>query len=668
MVENKLVEQCPQCKHTTFKVLEDCPWVRYDKVSGKGLTEHLFIKRCTNADCLYEDNGLERQKQFIIQIAYNNDLDENPIEETQVEILETDIEIIFRRIEFYFKKEKWVKCKQYIDQILAEHIEFLSLISNEYKLLKLFVEYRNNKSDSRLNYKNILNSIKPNLNLSQRLHDILKLLFTNEQELNYEEFVNFKIKYFNNYLYLHVDYSLIALEKFKPIIVEKESRVELLTWFESLISDKIIIELTMDVLWKYRSTEKWPSDEVIFLEKACHALIPTKDNKDGDSLFYRLFKINTNQYAFNILLEQDKLKEAFRYLETIGMDYIPNEYTEYLMQDMEAKYKIDPHDFPFFVEYDDWVCDPGTEAWTNLDRWDLWVFYLRYLTAINFYEQQLKDISKKTYHGQIKVHMIELTESVFLPSLNNNIYINESWGTLKKSLNNFKNPQWDSEQESKQKNNIKISWEKNLLQVYHGFIQRVKTPPIVAEIYEEKGEWLKALEYYKKSNISEDQKREVLNKFSIDPKLFSELRQLSFEDQKQALAFTRLIIRTEPLLRDFVRRTLKRKGIPLDVAVRNIINDLDERKFKNQIPKLILPSTERKDELELLFFPELIQLMISKKYYSLFQDKFQYKNEWIAIQTQLTPIRNNLAHAIPITDLEFDYMMAITDRIGSMVK
>ncbi|MBI5474243.1 MAG: hypothetical protein HY961_18055 [Ignavibacteriae bacterium] len=389
-----------------------------------------------------------------------------------------------------------------------------------------------------------------------------------------------------------------------------------------------------------------------FFDSVCAAIIPTEENRNSDradSGWYREIKRNLNQFVFDSLVKEDKFEEACTYVETDGVDYIfrPHRSGGFFDEIME----VSEDAFPFSVDKNEWLTYDG---WGN-DLSREWAGLLRYLTLVDFYEKQFRDRSFKEYHEKIGKRILSLTD-MFLDGP----YIRED-------------------------------------------MIRKEIPPIVAEIYEEKGELQKALEYERITHRPAKVREAICSRYKIDDGLLAELIELNPIEQKQVLVYSRLIVRFESQLRKYVRRILSNneidfdariltlfpesfmensnattefvdndKGLAplkisvlaaarqfneaaserkLDVKVQNAFKRVDKTKTIFNKPTsrpMTIQGNHREDTLDYLTLPQLLTL-ITDEYWSHFSAVFERKQFIIAAKENLTPIRNDLAHAVALT-------------------
>lgn len=345
----------------------------------------------------------------------------------------------------------------------------------------------------------------------------------------------------------------------------------------------------------------------------------------GDAIWYRLLKQLTNKLAFDILLSQNKLEDAFNYFETVGVNYIiPRKEQQY---ESEEYFEVSKHGFPYNADESKWL-GPDELHGATLDCYysDIWAKVLKYLTKINFYENFIINSPNSQFISEVENQIIKITEDYLCDQ------------ELKREI---------------------LNW---------------KIPKIVGTIFEKRKDWNKAIKYYEISNISEKEKNEFIYycKFqrgdNIYRLLLDEVKHLTLREQKQILAFTKLIILLEPKLREFVRKTIEKHGQNVNFIVSNILGTKEIEKRKNRYEdELSLPSEPYKDELDWLTFPELLSLIINDNCWNYFNPIFKKKSGIISIISEITPIRNNIAHAMPLTEVQLNYTLEKTNRILKII-
>jgi tetratricopeptide (TPR) repeat protein len=360
------------------------------------------------------------------------------------------------------------------------------------------------------------------------------------------------------------------------------------------------------------------------MPRLTHLLFTEEDKiMSGDEMWYRLLKNITNKLVFNILLSQNKLDEAFNYFETVGVNYIiPTKDTQY---GQEEYFEVSKNGFPYNTDESKWL-GPDELHGATLDCYyaEIWVKVLKYLTKINFYESFIINSPDSPFMTEVENRIIKITEDYLCDK------------DLKKEI---------------------LNW---------------KIPVIVGKIYEKQKQWDMAIEHYKIANINDNEKQAFILKCknqrgdAIDRLLIDELKNLTSDEQRQILAFARIIVKTESKIKNFIRNIFSNNRIKLSDVIDSSIGK-KELNDRNKSSTLSISSLPVKDDLDWFTFPELIDLMMNDKYWQLFKKTFQYKTSLITFKTEITPIRNNIAHAKPISRLQLDYALDKTNQLLKLI-
>ncbi len=343
----------------------------------------------------------------------------------------------------------------------------------------------------------------------------------------------------------------------------------------------------------------------------------------GDEMWYRLLKKLTNKLVFNILLSQNKLEKAFNYFETVGINYIiPTKGIQY---GCEEYFEVSKNGFPYNTDESKWLGDDELHGAT-LDCYysEIWAIVLKYLTKINFYESFIINSPDSPFITEVENRIIKITEDYLCDQ------------NLKKEI---------------------LNW---------------KIPIIVGKIFEARKEWDRAIEHYKIANINDNEKQALILKCknqrgdAINRLLIDELKNLTVDEQRQILAFARIVVITESKLKKFIRYNLKNNAIKLSDVINATIGKKElEARSKSSV--LSISPVPVKDDLDWFTFPELIDLMMNDKYWQIFKKTFQNQNSLNAFKTEIIPIRNNIAHAKPISSLQLDYALDKTNRLLKLI-
>ncbi len=184
-----------------------------------------------------------------------------------------------------------------------------------------------------------------------------------------------------------------------------------------------------------------------------------------------------------------------------------------------------------------------------------------------------------------------------------------------------------------------------------------ETPSIVAKIYEKGKDWENALKFYKISHMPSTEREKILAQYKVDNELFSELRLLSPPQQNQTLAFVRILVQLEPLLRRYVRKVLEENDLDIAETVKTVMS---KKEYVRNEPALF--PIDRIDDLELLTLDQLFKLIIMENLWALFSSGSFSRDEWITAKNLLRPIRIKLAHSIQLNEEDFTYCK-IADRL-----
>lgn len=661
----KDLSKCPHCGEQTLETMENHPWIRHNKKNNQIETTQLFVRKCNNYGCKYEQNDIKSQKEKILDWCEQDNIHE--IEETQVEILENDLDICLARIKYYFLKGNYSEVKRNLDRVENKYYSdnILTHIYNHTALIRMICNHYegNVQLNSKLSAKIDAYLKKYFGNRTFFLLDLLKLLEFDKYNLilGSENYKLIKQRYFYNYIPVNIIGSYLHQNDIDSLEIFGDP--EYYFWIYMYQFDYLdIFSILFDVIKKYVDWNQWPNDEVMFCEQICKSIIPTYNNQNGSIDYYKKFKKYTNQLVFDILFYQERYEEAFSYIETDGVDYIRSKGIPYKKNEHMSPVSIDV--FQLSYQANDWLGHGWVHGESVIDEsthdgiWKDWVIYLKYLTVVDFYESQLSDIHKKKYYKYIENRIIDLTETLFNGDYKNNILLKEDMDDLETYL---KKIEW----ESRHGPSAVDKWIKRHADNYQSLLKLAQVPKIIPDIYSRHKKWLKALEYYKRAKISDEDKEKYISKYKIHDDLIDELKTLTIDEHKQVHAFTCIIIKLEPKLRNYIRKIFKKNTIEISSAVKNIVDNFWEKKNKNTYLKIRLPDNRDKDELEYLSFHELISIIISKRYFKYFQLDFPNKNEWISLQIELTPIRNNIAHSIPLSDTQYRYA---TEKVKLILK
>jgi hypothetical protein len=622
MNDRTTYQKCPNCHQRKLETISSHEWF----LANKGKVESHEHNKCVNCG-FEEDECLQQKKKIILAGIFGTDR-ESLIEETQCDRLEKETGVQIGRIYHYFEKRQWQKTISTIEEFCTNESNFQITVDKEPTLRTLKACCYYFSGQTRASQKESEN-FSPVFSTDERdaefVNNILRLL-SNQENAN-DEYEAFKQRWFCSFtapLIILTPADLLA-DCLASLITDNVSDSS--RFLDDFVTNTILghiflvegpfqngtIPLLFELVKSQVEWDRWPNDEIQFWEQITKSTIPTDENNNSNSHWFREIKRNTNLLAFDILLAQERMDEAFRYIETVGVDYIRAVEEEQSCEDNDWL-ALPSESYPLQLDPDEWLSDKDLHtAAYQCEYSEIWAEVRKYLTIIDFYAKQLdkKHLSRE-YSILVEDRILRVTEE----------YESDEW--LKEKHLNY------------------------------------RFPPIVAKIYSSRKDWKSARKYIEKSNIPEPERIDWLLKLDLLGRLFFALADLDSRKQQQVLAFVKLIIQLEPALRNCIRKTLNHKRVDWREKVRKSFH-VDKR-IEQHSSDYNLPSEPELDELDWLTFPEMIDVIIYQ-FWESFRESMGSKEDWIAIKKEITPIRNTIAHARPLTETQCNYVIEKAETI-----
>ena len=632
---------CPKCQEGELVQTDVHEWPSIDPIDGMARVLKHYSFKCSEVLCQYEEDQCDGAKAsfllFSLGIESPLDSDAFTFEATALsdricDKIETDPSIILARVIDSMCKEQWDKCAELLS-ILRQS----ALSENVQQTLNLLEGISFHKVKKSKSTRDCLDKLKVSGHSDTKsfifVSEILSALYSSQpgglyQELKDKWFADFRVPY------------NIPRNFEEPPWDSKAVEAYINRFFEhKVIMRYLVVPLLFELVLKVARDAQSRMREVQFFEQVLKTIKPTKDNTStADIYWYKNLKKQVNLLAFQALVKEEKLPEAFTYIETTGIDYLAlhsNQLslldqlnqTEPLPPDLydeneEYIFVIPSDALPYNPAPTDWIgeSDVHQACWQGF-YYEIWCIALKYLTVMNFYEQLLGNFAQEDVKKEIENRIIEQTK----------LYRNNP--TLRQEL---------------------LNW---------------RIPPIVAEVYEHGSNWKEALEYTKLANVDDDEKQKLLSKYQVDDELFKELTYSTQTEQRQVLAYTRLIARLEPNLRRFIRKELGNFSENWQLELRSIFTSRETTNPSTSTQgRLLISDDLRRDILDKLTLDQLLSIIIHDTYWkSVFSKHFSRQSEWIALREDLVPIRNQIAHAIPITDYQLRTVILKTTKLFKLI-
>lgn len=623
MNTNESAILCSKCGERKLHLLSEHEWV---VPSPLQIAYHRHWK-CVN--CGFEQNECwEKERELLASLFVKGSLAKS-IEAVQCEKIERDPAFQIGRIYHYFTTQRWAMASNSIEAFRTNEKNRRCWVENEFFLTCLsatclwFVGMARESENELAGFTPVIGDNQRDIGF---IYDIL-VAVTAKAKPSKGDCNKLKQKWFADFALPFASMSegeIQAMALRLAVVKSGEALNEVLEEIPRIVfrSDKVlqiaILPLFIELVRQRIDWQQWPNDEIVFLEQIQKTIIPTEANPRADIGWFREIKRQTNQLAFDLLLDQRKFSDAFKYIETTGVDYIRTVKGAKAFEYGDSDYLLLPTEcYPVQLKCDDWLGEDDVHqaAWQNADLYsETWARTLAYLTIVDFYREQLARQQPKDLSEAIKDQILLQTDAYKSDAVGQDI----------------------------------LNW---------------KFPQIVADIYLDRKNWQKGIEFLRLTNEPEETRTRLLEKYNIDGELFKDLAGLSREEQRQLLAFSRLFLRLEPQMRDFIRRRLR----PLDTywlsSLHDMFPELAKRKEMFPEERLNLASHARKDDLDWLTLGELLYFVTSKSFWQYFDKALGPRREWEAFQTYALQIRNNLAHSIPLTELEIQYAITMSDKI-----
>jgi hypothetical protein len=607
-------ETCPNCDELKFITIDEHPWIHFDK-NGIPLTEYHHHRKCIN--CGYEHDQCNEQKDKILFAAANEPFEDNIINASQCDRLNKNSTVQIARIYLTLRTKKWLNAIERINEFESNEANRPLTVdySTNLKILICICYYFLGQIKKS---KKIISGLTPNFLAHEKSNEFtFQIISMLNREISNQEYEEFKSKWFTNNA---VPFGVFSISGELLFIMSNSDKIFLeLPFAIEIMFTQITFPLFEKLILKKVDRSKWPNSEVEFLEHMTKMFVPIEENDNADAYWFRELKSCVNTLSFDILFTQEKFNEAFHYIETIGVDYInPRRDVPTVDLSDEDLFEISIEAFPYYPDPNIWLgCQDVHDAcWQNFYQ-EIWAEVLRYLTIMKFYENQLSNYISQPEKEYIKDRILLVT----------NRY--EDNGYLKREI---------------------LHW---------------KFPKIVANIYAERKDWQNAFEYLKLANLPEGQKSELLKHYNVDNELFEEIACLLEHDQREVLAFVRIIFRLERLLREYIRIVSKKNNLDLDSYVNSILNN---RNYNRQGYDTIFPTQNGNEILDKLTFSELFDLIVNPEIWQFFSAGRLIQEEWKTARGILGNIRIKLAHSKSLSGSELIYSLDLAKKIIDNIK
>jgi hypothetical protein len=647
-MDNK--KQCPHCGDSDLVIVDKHPGTITSDPEGTNLKYH-HIYKCNKCNATSKD--CDKFLDMLVYVSIEG-LNIDAIKKEHCEYIESHDVFMLARILYLIRERKFENAIKYITQLENNINDLKTLIINQKNnilLIKAFLLY---KLGNQKGVREILKGLSPDINSSHPstlfVNQLLNILIEDNIE-SYNSFIEYWFDDFN------IPFEIVEFpEVYEGHRIFIEKNIEYLFTIKGFF-ELIPISLLEDAIRKYSVWSKISNDKIIFLDqvvKTVHSIeieyshycanmrkqyekrildkFSKVDNPDSNDysedininslksyksysniIWYKNIKGLKDQLYFDLYIYNEKYEDAFEYYETEGVSHINGKKNVGYdtIDDEDDLFVLTPELFPTYFNPEDWLPHEDMHEVTYLGYYsEVWERVLRYLTIVHFYKGQLKNHPKQI-QDIIKDRIIFVTEK----------YMEDE----------FLNRE----------------------------VHRRRLPPFVADIYEERNEWEKAYDAMKNTNIKEGNKQK---KYTVDGELFNCVKHLPNVDQRQVLVYIKLILQLEPELRKFIRRILR--GLDPQKIISKYFPDIEKRIKRDKRTIITRTGDDRQDELDWLTFPELYVLITHT-------DLMLYKILEIAIEqiqaakAVLSPIRNNIAHAIKVTDTDIDIAVKYVDNILS---
>lgn len=276
-MHKKLKTKCRKCEKDTMVVIESYPHPKVDSQTGHIFSEDYCILKCTNCGYIRDDFNFTKYL-YLYYIAKEIEVD---VDMSFPDKIENDIIFQFARIQCYFHKNKYTDAIRTIDKLFSNVLDIDRTLENEkrlklYKLTFLFL------SSGESNYNKSMKEFSQDFSSAEKdlefIYDILLLLSKTNHKVDVSLYNNFKEKYFPSYIPI---FKIDSPNKqaLTDSIIEADINPSIKDEFlKDIIFSNIsfkIIEILFEILIKNNiQWDKWPNDEIIFLENLSKATIP----------------------------------------------------------------------------------------------------------------------------------------------------------------------------------------------------------------------------------------------------------------------------------------------------------------------------------------------------------------------------------------------------------
>ncbi len=269
--------KCRKCEQDTMVVLESYPHPKVDPQTGQIFSDDYCILKCSNCGYIHDDFNFTK---YIYLYGISKQI-EYYIDESFPDKIENDIIIHFARIQVYLHHNKYKEAINTIDKLCSPFFDVENILDNEkrlklYKLTFLFL------SGQEADYNKLRNELTKDFSSTEKdlefIYDMLLLLSKTNHKVDASLYNNFKEKYFPSYI-PSVNIDSPYRQTLTENIIESDEIPRIKDeFFKDIIFSNIsinIIEILLEILIKNNiQWDKWPNDDIIFLENLSKATIP----------------------------------------------------------------------------------------------------------------------------------------------------------------------------------------------------------------------------------------------------------------------------------------------------------------------------------------------------------------------------------------------------------
>jgi hypothetical protein len=266
-------------------VLESYSHPKVDPQTGQIFSDDYFILKCSNCANIHDDFSFTKYLYLYITVKHLEHVSEKQIDYdidgSFPDKIENDILIQLARIQVYLQKYKYKEAICTIDKLFSPIFDVDNMLDNEkrlklYKLTFLFL------SGQGADYNKLRNELTKDFSTAENdlefIYDMLILLNKTNHNVDVSLYNNFREKYFPSYI-PSVNIDSPFRKTLTEAIIDSDDIPKIKDEiFKSILFSNIsinIIEILFEILIRNNiQWDKWPNDEIIFLEYLSKATIP----------------------------------------------------------------------------------------------------------------------------------------------------------------------------------------------------------------------------------------------------------------------------------------------------------------------------------------------------------------------------------------------------------